>query len=138
MLSNIGNLLLFINIILSISIIYLSFQNLKNTNIAQRVISLYYERVEEANKQFSNFKEGWKTDMGMMYILFGPPWYTFRSIDEVMWSYSYNRQDFETNFFFTRTKLNTKYFPFDNYLLARNHQYFNVQYQQIQKSLNWG
>ena len=33
MLSNIGNLLLFINIILSISIIYLSFQNLKNTNI---------------------------------------------------------------------------------------------------------
>ena len=109
--------------------------NIKNTNKALQAIELYYERVEEANKQFSNYKEGWKTDMGMMYILFGPPWYTFRSIDEVMWSYSYNRQDFETNFFFTRTKLNTKYFPFDNYLLARNHQYFNVQYQQIQKWL---
>ena len=33
------------------------------------------EEIEEANKQFSNYKEGWKTDMGMMYILFGPPWY---------------------------------------------------------------
>ena len=49
--------------------------NIKNTNKAIQIIELFYERVEEANKQFSNYKEGWKTDMGMMYILFGPPWY---------------------------------------------------------------
>ncbi|MDZ7807923.1 MAG: GWxTD domain-containing protein [Gracilimonas sp.] len=48
--------------------------NIKNSNLAEDVISLYYTRVEEANKQFSNYKEGWKTDLGMVYILFGPPW----------------------------------------------------------------
>ncbi len=33
----------------------------------------YYRRVEFANQHFSGFREGWKTDMGMIYILFGPP-----------------------------------------------------------------
>jgi GWxTD domain-containing protein len=33
----------------------------------------YYARVEYANKHFSHFMEGWRTDMGMVYITFGPP-----------------------------------------------------------------
>jgi len=33
----------------------------------------YYGRVEYANKHFSHFMEGWRTDMGMVYITFGPP-----------------------------------------------------------------
>lgn len=33
----------------------------------------YYERVEFANKNFSHYLEGWKTDMGMVYIRFGGP-----------------------------------------------------------------
>jgi hypothetical protein len=33
----------------------------------------YYARVEYANKHFSHFQEGWRTDMGMVYITFGPP-----------------------------------------------------------------
>ncbi len=33
----------------------------------------YYARVEYANKHFSHYIEGWKTDMGMVYIIFGPP-----------------------------------------------------------------
>ncbi|MFQ6618071.1 MAG: GWxTD domain-containing protein, partial [Fidelibacterota bacterium] len=33
----------------------------------------YYRRVNYANENFSSFKEGWRTDMGMIYILFGPP-----------------------------------------------------------------
>ncbi len=33
----------------------------------------YYARVEYANKHFSHFTDGWKTDMGMIYITFGPP-----------------------------------------------------------------
>lgn len=110
--------------------------NIKNSRKAQDVIALYYGRVEEANKQFSNFKEGWKTDMGMMYILFGSPWYTFNSLNRVKWSYSYDLNDFETNFFFEAPSMKNKTFPFDSYLLLRNQQYFNIQYQQIQKWLN--
>ncbi len=34
---------------------------------------LYLERVALANKQFSRFKDGWKTDMGRVLMIYGPP-----------------------------------------------------------------
>ena len=106
-------------------------KNIGNSQIAKNVIELYYERVEEANKQFSNFKEGWKTDQGMMYILFGPPWYVDAGLKTKVWSYSYTSQDPTKNFYFTTPRLNNKFFPFDNYLLERGSFYYNVMYQQI-------
>jgi GWxTD domain-containing protein len=33
----------------------------------------YYARVSYANEHFSHFVDGWRTDMGMVYIRFGPP-----------------------------------------------------------------
>jgi GWxTD domain-containing protein len=33
----------------------------------------YFQRVEYANKNYSHYLEGWKTDRGMVYIIFGPP-----------------------------------------------------------------
>ncbi|MFH0990514.1 MAG: GWxTD domain-containing protein [bacterium] len=33
----------------------------------------YYQRVEYANATFTHHLEGWKSDMGMVYITFGPP-----------------------------------------------------------------
>jgi GWxTD domain-containing protein len=33
----------------------------------------YYRRVEVANANFSSYREGWKTDRGMVYIILGPP-----------------------------------------------------------------
>ncbi len=111
-------------------------KNIKNQRKAQNVIELYYERVEEANKQFSNYKEGWKTDMGMMYILFGPPRYVTTSINDVIWSYSTNLADPETNFLFRNPKVKSKFYPFDNYILQRNQQYFSLHYQQVQDWLS--
>lgn len=112
--------------------------NIKNTSQARSVISLYYERVEEANKQFTTFKEGWKTDLGMIYILFGPPWYVDRYLNTVFWSYSYDRSDPRYNYTFERPTLKNEYYPFDNYLLQRNQGYFNIQYRQIQLWLSGG
>ena len=103
-----------------------------NKREARNVLKMYYQRAEEANKQFSNFKEGWKTDTGMMYILFGPPWYVNRRLDQMQWSYSYNRSDPERNFLFEQPKLESEFYPFTHYLLQRNQGYFNVQYQQRQ------
>jgi len=40
---------------------------------ANELMDEYYRRVEFANENFSTFREGWKTDMGMIYIIFGPP-----------------------------------------------------------------
>ncbi|MEQ8524664.1 GWxTD domain-containing protein [Gracilimonas sp.] len=110
--------------------------NVQNSNKAKNVISLYYERVEEANKMFSNFKEGWKTDPGMIYILFGPPWYNEQFSGQMLWSYSYNRNDPEKNFLFNQTRLNSKFFPFNNFLLERTAQYYNIQSQQVNRWLS--
>ena len=33
----------------------------------------FYARVEYANKHFSHYIDGWRTDMGMVFIIFGPP-----------------------------------------------------------------
>ena len=42
------------------------------------VLYEYYRRIEYANKNFKGFGEGWKSDMGMIYVTFGPPSYVER------------------------------------------------------------
>jgi GWxTD domain-containing protein len=37
------------------------------------IFNEYYRRVEYANKNFQTYAEGWRTDMGMVYIILGPP-----------------------------------------------------------------
>jgi hypothetical protein len=88
--------------------------------------------VEEANKQFSNFKEGWKTDPGMIYILFGPPLYYDQYIDRMAWFYSYDRGDLRESFYFDKPKIRHPSYPFDNFILMRDFYYDSVEYQQQQ------
>ncbi|MFQ5707547.1 MAG: GWxTD domain-containing protein [bacterium] len=68
----------------------------------------YYRRIQYANENFSSsFREGWKTDMGMVYVKLGPPdqvernpynqnlaYFPGRTIKALQaWTYySYNRQ----------------------------------------------
>jgi len=33
----------------------------------------FYARVDYANKHFAHYIDGWRTDMGMVYVIFGPP-----------------------------------------------------------------
>ena len=40
---------------------------------ANELMEEYYRRVNYANTSFRGFREGWKTDMGMVYITFGAP-----------------------------------------------------------------
>lgn len=37
------------------------------------VFNEYYRRVEYANRNFTHYTEGWRTDMGMVYIILGAP-----------------------------------------------------------------
>lgn len=37
------------------------------------VFDEYYARIAYANENFSHYGEGWRSDMGMVYILLGPP-----------------------------------------------------------------
>lgn len=44
----------------------------KNTD-ENPVLYEYYRRIEYANKNFKGLGEGWRSDMGMIYVTFGPP-----------------------------------------------------------------
>jgi GWxTD domain-containing protein len=107
-------------------------ENVGSMNRAKEVISRYYERVEEANRQFTNFKEGWKTDRGMIYILFGPPVRIQRYLNAQQWLGSAETRDRRYNFMFRRTRIPSDHYPFDNYILQRNQAYHTYQYQQVQ------
>lgn len=106
--------------------------NVGSMREARDIITLYYDRVETANKHFTNFKEGWKTDRGKMYILFGPPWYIEETGNRLMWSYTHNRGDPTYNFTFRRTRAPNEFFPFEHYLLNRRSDYHSLEYRQQQ------
>jgi len=40
---------------------------------ARGLIKTYYQRVWDANHYFTSYAEGWKTDRGMIYLIFGHP-----------------------------------------------------------------
>lgn len=43
-----------------------------NTNKNELMIE-YYKRIDIANKRYTHYIDGWKTDMGMVYIIYGEP-----------------------------------------------------------------
>lgn len=55
---------------------------------ARELIRIYYNRVQLANQFFTTTKEGWKTDRGMVYVLFGIPKSVFKSHNQEEWVYS--------------------------------------------------
>lgn len=54
---------------------------------AREVIRNFYNRVEAANTLFATETEGWKTDRGMIYLIFGPPENVYRSVNSESWIY---------------------------------------------------
>ncbi|MFN8240579.1 MAG: GWxTD domain-containing protein [Bacteroidales bacterium] len=58
-----------------------------NVEKARELIRIYYTRVMYANYYFSSYKEGWRTDRGMVYIIYGPPDKLYKSANEETWGY---------------------------------------------------
>lgn len=54
---------------------------------ASALIATYYGRVEEANRYFSGIYPGWRTDRGMVHIVFGVPDKVRKSKDSEWWVY---------------------------------------------------
>lgn len=54
---------------------------------ARELIRVFYRRVEEANYYFSSYTEGWRTDRGMIHLLFGNPNQIVRTSQGEVWNY---------------------------------------------------
>jgi GWxTD domain-containing protein len=105
--------------------------NLMNGNapLAQQSIRAYYGRVEEANQLFTSYKEGWKTDKGMIYIILGPPDKVQRSKDREVWTYDQRGNAQNVNFTFNRRN---NQFVDDHYELVRYAEYQPIWYPVVE------
>jgi len=67
---------------------------------AKNMIKRYYSRVQLVNKLFTYFREGWKTDRGLVYILYGAPTEVYREEGEEEWVYGERSNPMSIRFFF--------------------------------------
>ncbi len=100
-----------------------------NQSTARQMIKNYYRRVSDANRLFSNYKEGWKTDKGMVYIIMGPPSRVQRNRQREVWLYSQSQNNSEIIYTFYR-KTNT--FTDLNYELVRYPEYSSYWYPYVE------
>jgi GWxTD domain-containing protein len=84
---------------------------------ASDAISSYYRSVRSANEMFTNYKPGWKTDRGMIFIVMGVPDDVERKDWTEIWSYE-GRGSFEF-------RIISSLFAYHQYYLVRKEEYKN-------------
>jgi len=84
----------------------------------------YYRRVELANQYFSSYKPGWKTDRGMIYLIFGLPDELSVNDGNEVWYYKTTRTRF------TFVKSGSVYDP-DNYVLLRDKRFMETWFSVV-------
>lgn len=97
-------------------------------NRAKKLIKSYYSRVEEANWFFTTYKQGWETDMGMIYIIFGPPQEVIKSSVGETWVYLANNNFPKLKFKFIRVQ---NVFSSSHYALIRDKKYDMIWFKAI-------
>lgn len=91
-----------------------------NQALAKQIIRSYFRRVKRANELFTTYKEGWKTDKGMIYTILGPPSRIQRNGMREVWLYSQSANFSEIIFTFYRKP---NQFSEDHYELVRYPEY---------------
>ncbi|TND01029.1 MAG: hypothetical protein FD123_4301 [Bacteroidetes bacterium] len=71
---------------------------------ARVIIKKFYGRVEEANSHFTSYTEGWKTDRGMIFVIFGPPQHVYKSGETETWIYGDGTTPMSLQFQFSRVR----------------------------------
>jgi GWxTD domain-containing protein len=97
-----------------------------NTERARIFMRNYFKRVELANHYFSSYKEGWKTDRGMVYIIYGIPDEVYLFENREVWEY---KNDY-VNQRFQFVKSSTLFDP-ENYVLIRDKKFAADWYAMI-------
>jgi GWxTD domain-containing protein len=97
-----------------------------DTDRARKLMRSYFRRVELANQYFTSYKEGWKTDRGMIFIIFGLPEEVFKFSDREVWSYKNDL--YKVTFSFARS---SSIFDPENYVLIREKKYQETWYEVI-------
>jgi len=96
---------------------------------ANVLIKNYYTRIEKCNTFFNTYDEGWKTDRGLVYLIFGEPNSVLRDNFSETWIYGD-----ETNVMrqvkFIYTKVENP-FTDNEYVLNRSEAYKEIWYRNV-------
>ena len=100
-----------------------------NAERSRQLIKKYYTRVKEANRYFTSFTEGWRTDRGMLYIIFGSPNTIYRGALSESWIYGTPNSNLSLNFFFVRVN---NPFTDNDFTLSRSPTYESSWYRAVE------
>jgi GWxTD domain-containing protein len=98
------------------------------TERGKKVIKKFYTRVQLANKNFSSYKEGWKSDRGMVYIIYGPPDVVYKNNFSESWIYGEEGNLISLNFTFVKIR---NPFTDNDFSLDRSPIYKNSWYLAV-------
>ena len=98
----------------------------KDAERAKNLMRNYFRRVESANTYFASYKEGWKTDRGMILIIFGQPSEVYRLGDREVWNYK--NESFKLTFEFAKSP---SLFDPENFVLIRSKKYEQYWYEVV-------
>ena len=89
---------------------------------AKEIIRKFYNRVRDSNIYFTSYLEGWKTDRGMIYIIYGSPNVIYKNSFSETWTYGEENNFMSLNYTFTKV---TNPFSDNDYILDRSSIYKN-------------
>lgn len=100
---------------------------------AREAIAAYYGRVESANRHFTSYTEGWRTDRGLVHIIFGTPTTIRKSAEGESWTYGDESNLMSLVFTFVRREE-----PFSNndLMLRRDPQLKSAWYRNVESWRN--
>jgi len=98
-------------------------------NRARKNIQTYYRRVEIANRFFSSHVEGWKSDRGLIFIIYGEPNKVYKTAQLETWIYGEERNPLSITFRFVRVD---NPFTENDYRLNREDYYKPSWYRSIE------
>lgn len=87
---------------------------------AKQIIRQYFQRTSYANHAFTDYKQGWKTDRGIIYIIFGKPDQIRHSPQSIQWLYKVSYKTEPLVFTFLKRK---NQFTGEHYELLRHKVY---------------
>jgi len=71
---------------------------------ARTLIEAFYRRVEEANERFTSYTPGWRTDRGILYVVYGPPDEVIEEPGRERWVYGSRQSALSYAFEFIRVE----------------------------------
>ena len=68
----------------------------------ENLLTTYYKRVQFANVYYTSYNEGWRTDRGLVYTIFGPPSNIYKNTREEQWVYGLENSSLSYDFSFKK------------------------------------